>query len=88
LEDIQLLTGYQIMFSVTADQQKQLARAISDVSALEPSIPDHVLQETQFSNIHNGDGPQYNNCQGKQYVIVDSGRQWIAESMTFGKESN
>jgi len=88
LEDIQLLTGYQIMFRVTADQEKQLARAISDVSALESSIPDTMpQQETQFSNIHNGDGPQYN-CHGKQFVTVDSGRQWIAESMTFGKESD
>jgi hypothetical protein len=86
LEDIQLLTSHQILFDMTTDQEEQLGKALADVSALEPSIPEQLLQDSAFTNILYGDGSQYNSNAGHQYINPGSGKQFNAETIHYGKD--
>ena len=77
LEDIQLLACERGMKTATKDQQEQIVKAIkaiTEVSAVLPSVPEHVFQETGFTNTNNGFGAQYN-AQG-EYIAQGSARQY------------
>ena len=60
LEDVQLLACERGMKTATKAQQEQILKAIAEVSAVSPSVPEHDLQETGFTNINYGSGTQYN----------------------------
>jgi len=86
LEDLQLLACEHGMKAVTKDQQDEIAKAITEVSAVEPSVPEHVLQDTGFSATNSGPGTQYN-AQG-EYIAQGQARQYISGggAMHFGKD--
>jgi hypothetical protein len=86
LEDVQLLTSHQILFDMTPDQEEQLGTALADVTALEPSIPEQLLQDSAFTNILYGDGSQYNSNAGHQYINPGPGKQFNAETIHYGKD--
>jgi hypothetical protein len=57
LEDVQLLAINQGMPDA---QQREVAKAIKDVSALQSSIPMYAIQEPAFADINSGTGPETN----------------------------
>jgi hypothetical protein len=86
LEDIQLLASVKTMTTskaerviqtVTAAQREKVAKAITDIEAWPPSVPEEVFQEGSYTNNNYGAGQQYiaqggaeqNNFQGnsRQY---------------------
>ena len=87
LEDVQLLACERGMNTATYDQEQEIVKAISDVSAISPSVPENEFQETGFTNTNYGSGTQYN-AKGKninqgnarQYNLTGGG------SMNFGKD--
>jgi hypothetical protein len=86
LDDVLLLASKHGMMTATADQVEHLAKAIQDMSSIEPSIPDSELQETTFTNNNFGEGPMTNNnVQGNQKFQANygTGKQFQAESMSF-----
>lgn len=60
LEDVQLLACERGMKTATKAQQEHIVKAITEVSAVLPSVPEHVFQETGFTNTNYGPGTQYN----------------------------
>jgi hypothetical protein len=88
LEDVQLLACERYMKMATKAQQEQISKAITEVSAVPPSVPEHVFQETGFTNINSGLGTQTNyNAQG-EYIAQGQARQYNAPggTMNFGKD--
>ena len=86
LEDVQLLACEQGMKTATKAQQEQISKAIAEVSAVSPSVPEHEFQETGFTNINYGTGTQ-NNAQGEN-IAQGSARQYMSGggTMNFGKD--
>jgi hypothetical protein len=86
LEDVQLLACEYGMKTATKAQQEQIAQAITEVSAVAPSVPEHVFQETGFTANNSGPGTQ-NNAQG-EYIAQGSARQYNSGGgpMNFGKD--
>jgi hypothetical protein len=86
LEDVQLLACEHGMKTATKAQQQQLAQAITEVSAVGPSVPEHVFQETGFTANNSSPGTQ-NNANG-EYIAQGSARQYNAPggTMNFGKD--
>ncbi|KAH8742907.1 hypothetical protein F5882DRAFT_423908 [Hyaloscypha sp. PMI_1271] len=86
LEDVQLLASEHSMKTVTEVQQVEIAQAITEISAIAPSVPDRVFQETGFTNNNYGPGAQYN-AQG-EYIAQGSTRQYNSGggAMYFGKD--
>ena len=82
LEDVQLLACERGMKTATEAQQEQIIKAIAEVSAITPSIPEHEFQETGFTNY----GTQYN-ARG-EYVAQGNARQYNTGggAMNFGKD--
>ena len=80
LEDVQLLACERGMKTATRAQQEQIIKAITEVSAVSPSVPEHEFQETGFTNANYGSGTQYN-AQGDARQYNTGGG-----SMTFGKD--
>ena len=74
LEDVQLLTCERGINTTTKAQQEQIAKVVIEVSAVLPSVPEHVFQETGLKNTNSGSGTQYN-AQGK-YVAQGNARQY------------
>ena len=60
LEDVQLLACERGINTATKTQQMQIVEAVNEVSAVLPSVPEHVFQESGFANTNYGSGPQYN----------------------------
>ena len=86
LEDVQLLACERSMKVATKAQQEDLVKAITEVSAVLPSVPEHMFQETGFMNTNYGPGTQYN-AQGGN-VAQGSARQYISAggAMHFGMD--
>lgn len=59
LEDVQHLAGERGINSATKAQQIQIIQAVADVLAVLPSVPEHVFQETSFTNTKYGARSQY-----------------------------
>lgn len=83
LEDIQLLACERDMKIATTTQQEQIAKAIAEVSAVPPSVPEDAAS---FTANYSGSGTQYN-AQG-EYIAQGNARQFNSAggSMHFGKE--
>jgi hypothetical protein len=88
LEDVQLLACEHGIKTASKAQQEQIAKAIIEVSAVSPSVPEHVFQETGFTAHNSGPGTQTNyNAQG-EYIAQGSARQFNAPggTMYIGKD--
>lgn len=86
LEDVQLLACEHGIKTATKAQQEQITKAIAEVSAVSPSVPEHEFQETGFTNKNYGSGTQYN-ARGEN-IAQGSARQYISGggTMSFGKD--
>ena len=83
LEDLQLLAIEHDMVTETEAREKELARAIEEVAALQPSLPEHATDEPSFAAIHSGSGA-INHAQGDQSNNLGNGQIYHAQSMNFG----
>jgi hypothetical protein len=86
LEDLQLLVGEHNMRIATKDQIEQITKAIREVSAIPPSVPEDGFQGASFTANYSGSGTQYN-AQG-EYIAQGNARQYNAGGgpMYFGKD--
>jgi N-terminal domain on NACHT_NTPase and P-loop NTPases len=86
LEDVQLLACEHGMKTATEAQQEQISKAITEVSAIVLSVPEHVFQDTGFTANNSGPGTQ-NNAQG-EYIAQGNSRQYNSSggTMNFGKD--
>ena len=86
LDDVQLLSCERGMKTATKAQQEQILKAIEELSAVSPSVPEHEFQETGFTNANYGSGTQYN-AQGEN-IAQGSARQYMSGggTMNFGKD--
>ena len=86
LEDVQLLACDHGMKVATESQQATIAQAITDVSDIQPSVPEDVFQETGFTAYNSGPGTQFN-AQG-DYIAQGTARQYntAGGNMTFGRD--
>ena len=86
LRDVQLLAGERCMRIATASQQKQISQAITDVSALPSSVPEHVFQDSAFAANNLGPGTQANALRGNialgGHTAHDTAKQYIADGGT------
>jgi hypothetical protein len=73
LEDLQLLVGEHNMRIATKAELEQVAKAISEVSAIPPSVPENGFQEPSFTANYSGSGNQYN-AQG-EHIAQGNARQ-------------
>ena len=79
LEDVQFLTGERGIKSATKAQQMQLIQVVADVLAVLPSVPEHVFQETSFTNTNCGPSNQYFEFDGEgEFYGQDSAQQYKA----------
>jgi hypothetical protein len=88
LEDLQLVACEHGMKTATRGEQEQIVQAITDISAVAPSVPEHVFQEVGFTANNYGTGIQSNyNVQGDQYSHSGSGKMYISGGapMTFNE---
>jgi N-terminal domain on NACHT_NTPase and P-loop NTPases len=69
----------------TGDYVETLKEAMEAISALEPSVPDHIFDETSYTNINSGSGTQnnFNASGGENYNNVGSGPQISGSNHTF-----
>ena len=86
LGDVQLLACERGMKTATKAQQEQIVKTVTEVSAVLPSVPEHVFRETGFTNNNHGTGAQYN-AQGEN-VAQGSARQYKSAGgmMYFGRD--
>jgi hypothetical protein len=86
LEDVQLLACEHGMQTATKAQQDQIVQAITELSAVAPSVPEHEYEETGFTANNYGPGTQ-NNAQG-EYIAQGNARQYNSAggAMHFGKD--
>jgi hypothetical protein len=86
LEDLQLLAGEHNIRIATKEDMEQIAKAIKDVSALPPLMPENELHERSFTANYSGSGTQYN-AQG-EYIAQGNARQYNSGGapMHFGKD--
>ena len=84
LEDVQLLACECGMSITTKAQEQQIVKAIAEVSAAPPSVPEHVFQESAITNNNYGLGTQHN-AQGEN-IALGSARQYntAGGAMHFG----
>ena len=85
LEDVNLLAGEKGINSASKTQQEQILKALRDIAAVAPSVPEQEFQQTGFTNSNYGFGAQYN-AQGEN-VAQGNARQFNSAggSMSFGK---
>jgi hypothetical protein len=83
LEDVQLLACERDMKIAIKVQQEQIAKAITEISAVPPSVPEN---EASFTANYSGSGTQYN-AQG-EYIAQGNARQYNSAGgpMHFGKD--
>lgn len=86
LEDVQLLSCEHGMRFATLSQQTQISQAITDVSAIPASVPEHIFQEPGFAANNFGPGPQANAPGGK--IAMDNAKQYDSGggTMNIGKD--
>ena len=87
LEDVQLLACERGTKTATKAQQEQIIKAIVQVSAIPPSVPEHEFQDTGFTNAIYGSGATQYNAQGEN-IAQGSARQYLSGggTMNFGKD--
>lgn len=88
LQDVQLLACEHGMKTATKAQLEEVVQAITDISAVAPSVPEHVFQEASFTANNYGPGTQNNyNVQGDQYNHSGSGKMYNSGGapMTFNE---
>ena len=85
LEDVNLLAGEKGISSASKAQQEQILKAIKEIAAVAPSIPEQEFQQTGFTNSNYGSGTQ-NNGQGEN-VLQGNAQQYNSGGgmMNFGK---
>ncbi|RDL30694.1 uncharacterized protein BP5553_10039 [Venustampulla echinocandica] len=87
LENVHLLACERGMKTATKAQLEQVSLAIKEVSAGEPSVPEHLFEETdRFTAINFGSGTQ-NNAQG-EYIAQGDAKQYNIGSGTMNFGSN
>ena len=86
LDDVQVLACERGMEAANKAQQDQIFEAVTELSAVLPSVPEHVYQENGFVNTNTGSGTQYN-AQG-EYVAQGNARQYNSAggAMSFGTD--
>ena len=86
LEDVQLLACERGIKTANKAQQDQIVEAVTELLAVLPSVPEHVYQDTGFTNTNTGSGTQYN-AQG-EYVAQGNARQFNSDGgvMNFGTD--
>ena len=86
LEDVQILACERGIKTATKAQQEQIIEAITGVSAIPPSIPEHEFQKTSFTNTNKSSSTQYN-AQGEN-IAQGNARQYISggDTINFGKD--
>ena len=84
LQDVNLLAGEKGINSTSKAQQEQILKAITDIAAVSPSIPDHEFQEPGIANTNYGSGTQYN-AHGKN-IAQGRARQYNSGVMNIGKD--
>ena len=86
LEDVQLLAREHGIKTATKAQRDQIVKAVPEMSAVLPSIPEYVFQETGFTNNDYGPGIQYD-AQG-EYVAQGSARGYTnaGDAIYIGKD--
>ena len=86
LRDVQLLANQHDMKIATKDQIEEIVNAIKVVSAVEPSVPGNMFQETGVTIDNSGYGTQ-NNAWG-EHIAQGYARQYNSAggTMTFGKD--
>lgn len=92
LDDMLLMTSKHGLEAGMDQQATNLTKAIEDLSAIPPSIPDSEFQEPTFTNNNFGSGPMTNiNVSGDQKYQANygTGKAFQAESQIFhmGKEN-
>jgi hypothetical protein len=74
----------------TGDHVEKLKEALKAVSALEPSVPDHVFDETGYTNNKLGSGTQnnFNSSGGENYYNLGPGNQFMEAigTLNFGRQ--
>ena len=85
LEDVNLLMGEKSINSAGKAQQEQILKAIKEIAAVAPSVPEQEIQQTGFTNSNYGSGTQYNAqgenvAQGNAQLYNSAGG-----SMSFGR---
>ena len=85
LEDLQLLACDHGLVAAKV-QQEQITLAITELSAVTPSVPEHLFQESSFTATNTGPGTQYN-AHGEN-IAQGNARQYNSAggTMNFGKE--
>lgn len=88
LEDLQLLAYEHGMRIATKAEQDQIVQAITTVSAISPSVPEDVFQETRLTTSNSG--PSTETLPQGGTAAQSSSRQdnSIGGHMTSGKDSN
>lgn len=86
LEDVQILAKERGMRMVTGTEHTAIVTAIEEVSAIPPSLPEHVFQDSSITVNQSGTGTQTN--VNASVSAMDSARQSIAPggTMNFGKD--
>ena len=86
LEDVQYLACERGIKTATKAQQEQILKTITELSAVLPSVPELVFQDTGFKDDNYGSGTQYN-ARG-EYIAQGSARQYNAAGgvMNFGTD--
>ncbi|KAL8793856.1 MAG: hypothetical protein Q9195_003582 [Heterodermia aff. obscurata] len=92
LEDVQLLAGEHCMRVATASQQTGISKAITDISALPSSVPEHIFQDSGFAATNFGSGTQANAQRGNialgGHIAHDTAKQYIADCGTMNIETS
>ncbi|KAK7968784.1 hypothetical protein PG988_007857 [Apiospora saccharicola] len=85
LETSQDIVNHHSIRAATADQVDRLGKALKDISALEPSVPDNVIEDPNISarNVHTGSG-DLNTASGnaRQFNARDNARHYHASTIT------
>ena len=90
MKDVNLLAGEKGINSASKTQQEEILKAITEMSAVSPSVPEHECQETGFTNTTYGSGTQYNAhgeniAQGHAQQFNTAGDSTYSGPMSFGR---
>jgi hypothetical protein len=85
LEDVQLLACERDMNIATKVQQEQIAKDITELLAVSPSVPEHVFQETGLTANNSGSGTWTNFHAQGEYIVQGEARQYNSGGGMFFK---
>jgi hypothetical protein len=88
LEDVQLLTSNRKMHAMTTAQTELVVKAISELSVLQSSVPEHIFEEGGFTANKSGPGTQTNYHARGEYIAQGDAKQYNSAggAMNFGKD--